>query len=62
MVGEVELDKIQSELSNNRIELNRLQRIQRVLPKLARRRELFQELELLGDVVILPEDYTDRRQ
>ncbi|PUB84842.1 MAG: chromosome segregation protein SMC [gamma proteobacterium symbiont of Ctena orbiculata] len=57
-----ELEKIQSELSDNRIEVNRLQRIQRVLPKFARRRELFQELELLGDVIVLPEDYADRRQ
>jgi len=57
-----ELEKIQSELSSNRIEVNRLQRTQRVLPKLARRRELFQELESLGDVVTLSEDFTDRRQ
>lgn len=57
-----EFGKIQSELSDNRVELNRLQRIQRVLPKLARRRELFQELESMGDVIILPEDFTNRRQ
>ena len=42
--------------------MNRLQRIQRVLPKLARRRELFQELGLLCDVVVLPDDFTGRRQ
>lgn len=57
-----ELEKIQSELAGNRIEVNRLQRIQRVLPKLARRCELTQELELLGDVIVLPDDFTDRRQ
>ena len=57
-----ELEKIQSELTDNRIEVNRLQRIQRVLPKLARRRELFQQLELLSDVIVLPDDFTDRRQ
>ena len=57
-----ELEKIQSELTDSRIEVNRLQRIQRVLPKLARRRELFQELELLSDVIVLPDDFTDRRQ
>ena len=56
------LESIQAELVGNRIEVNRLQRIQRVLPKLARRRELFQELELLGDVIVLPDDFTDRRQ
>ena len=57
-----ELEKIQSELTDNRIEVSRLLRIQRVLPKLARRRELFQELELLSDVIVLPDDFTDRRQ
>ena len=57
-----ELEKIQSELAGNRIEVNRLQRIQRVLPKLAKRRELAQELELLDNVIVLPDDFTDRRQ
>lgn len=57
-----ELEKIQSELSGNRVEVNRLQRIQRVLPKLTRRREFSLELESLGDVVTLSEDFTDRRQ
>lgn len=57
-----ELERIQSELADNRIEVNRLLRIQRVLPKLARRRELAQELELLGGVIVLPDDFSDRRQ
>ena len=57
-----ELEKIQAELAENRVEVNRLQRIQRVLPKFARRRERFQELELLSDVVVLPDVFTDRRQ
>ena len=57
-----ELEKIQSELAGKRVEGNRLQRIRRVLPKLARRRELLQELESLGDVVVLPDDFTERRQ
>ena len=57
-----ELEKIKSELTDNRVEVNRLQRIQRVLPKLARRGELSQELESLGDVVTLSEDFTNRRQ
>ncbi|MDT8376070.1 MAG: AAA family ATPase [Mariprofundaceae bacterium] len=62
-----ELERIQAELAGNRSEVTRLQRIQRVLPKLARRRELFHELELLGadsgkPVVVLPGDFTDRRQ
>ncbi len=57
-----ELEQIQSELADNRIEVNRLKRIQRVLPKLTRRSELFQELELLSDVIVLPDDFTNRRQ
>jgi len=61
-----DLEKIQSELASTRVEVNRLQRIQRVLPKLARRRDLSQELELLvaisgKPVVILSEDFTNRR-
>ena len=57
-----ELERIQSELADNRTEVNRLQRIQRILPKLARRRELFQELKLLGDVAVLADDFVGRRQ
>lgn len=55
-----ELKRIQSELAEKRTEVNRLQRIQRVLPKLSRRRELLQELEVLGDVVVLPDDFSGR--
>ena len=57
-----ELERIQSELVDNRTEVNRLQRIQRVLPKIAKHRELIQELELLGDVVVLADDFSGRRQ
>jgi uncharacterized protein YhaN len=56
-----ELKGVQSELAEKRKELNRLKRIQRVLPKLARRRELNSELKLLGEVVRLSEDFTKRR-
>jgi len=57
-----ELDKIQSELTDNRVEVNRLKRIQRVLPKLARRHELLQKLEVMGVVVVLPDDFGERCQ
>ena len=57
-----ELEETKSKLEKKRLEKNRLQRIQRVLPKLARFRELAQELESLHDVVILPEDFANRRQ
>jgi len=57
-----ELESIQSELANNRIEVNRLQRVQRMLPKFARHRKFLQELELLGDVVVLADNFSGRRQ
>ncbi|WP_419619175.1 AAA family ATPase, partial [Thiolapillus sp.] len=56
------LEKIRSDLAIDRREVNRLQRIQRVLPKLARRRELLQEMKAMGEVTLLPEDFTARRQ
>ena len=55
-----ELVKIQSKLSRNRLEVNRLQRIQRVLPKLARRRKLLEEHAPLEGVVVLPDNFAER--
>ena len=57
-----ELDQIQAELASERVEVNRLQRIQRVLPKLARRHGLLQKIEALGEVLILSNDFGERRQ
>ncbi len=57
-----ELGKTESELADLRLEVNRLKRIQRVLPKLARHRELLQELASLDDVVILSDDFAERHQ
>jgi len=57
-----ELAKIQSELAGNRAEINRLRRIQRLLPRFARQRKLLQELEFLHDIVILPDDFGKRHQ
>ncbi|NKB61269.1 MAG: AAA family ATPase [Gammaproteobacteria bacterium] len=56
-----ELARIQADLGDNRAEVNRLQRIQRVLPKLSRRRDHFQEQKSLGDVVVLGDDFSGRR-
>jgi uncharacterized protein YhaN len=56
------LEEIQFELADLRLEVNRLKRIQRILPKLARRRELLQELTSLDNVVILSDDFADRHQ
>ena len=50
----------QEALRNNRRELNRLRRVQRVLPKLARRRELLSQLELMVGVVELRPDFGPR--
>ncbi len=49
-------------MANSRAEESRLVRMQRVMPKLARRRELYRELEDLGDGVVLPSDFADRRR
>jgi len=57
-----ELGETESELAHLRLEVNRLKRIQRVLPKLARRRELLQELASLDEVVILSDDFAERHQ
>jgi len=57
-----ELKQVQSELAGNRVEVNRLRRIQRSLPKLARHRELLWELGAVSDVVILPDDFAGRRR
>jgi uncharacterized protein YhaN len=56
-----ELDQIQAELASQRVEVNRLKRIQRVLPKLARRHGLLQKIEALGEVLILSNDFGERR-
>jgi uncharacterized protein YhaN len=57
-----ELKKIQSEIADNRVALNRLKRIQRIQPKFARQHELTQKLEALGAVIVLPADFGERRQ
>ncbi len=57
-----ELRQVQAELSDNRQALNRLKRIQRLLPKLARRRVLMRDRDSLGDVVVLAEDFSARRR
>ena len=56
------LKEIQSELNAKRVEVNRLKRIQRILPKLARRHELLQKYGVLGDVIVLPDNFGVRRQ
>ncbi len=56
------LEKIQWELSEQRLESNRLLRFQRVLPLLARHREASQKLASLDDVVILGNDFAERHR
>ena len=57
-----ELQKLQTELASERQRVNRLKRIQRMLPKFARLRELMRERALLGDVVVLADDFATRRR
>ena len=57
----LELDKCRAQLARARSELTRLQRIQRTLPKLARRLELVRKVEELGDVQLLADEFGGRR-
>lgn len=57
-----ELEEIHSEININRAEVHRLERIQRILPKLARRQEHIQNIKALGDIIVLPTDFGERRQ
>ena len=57
-----ELARLQEELVQTRAECNRLQRIRRALPKITARREFLEQLEALGNVVMLPDDFGKRRQ
>ena len=57
-----ELEQITIALKECNTQLNRLQRIQRVLPFLGLRRELVIKFEKLNNVVVLPEDFSERRR
>ena len=57
-----QLQVVQTELASERQKANRLQRIQRLLPKFARRKDLIRERALLGDVVVLANDFETRRR
>ena len=56
------LNAIAEDISTSVSELNRLRRIKRVQPKFARRSELLQQLAALGDVVVVSNDFSKRRQ
>jgi uncharacterized protein YhaN len=57
-----ELAQLQQEVVQTKAERNRLQRIRRALPKITARREFLEQLEALGNVVVLPDDFGKRRQ
>ena len=57
-----ELAQVQTELDEARRESHRLQRMRRVLPLLARRRELRGQREALGAVVLLPASFGEERR
>jgi uncharacterized protein YhaN len=57
-----ELEGVQGELTQSLTEMNRLQRLRRVLPTVARRRDLWARLEQLGEVHVLADDFGQRRQ
>jgi len=57
-----DLEQLQDDLLQCKTGYNRLQRIRHALPKITERRELLEQLEALGDVVVLPDDFGKRRQ
>jgi uncharacterized protein YhaN len=57
-----ELAQLQEELVQAKAERNRLQRLRRALPKITARHEFLEQLEALGNVVVLPDDFGKRRQ
>ncbi len=57
-----QLEQVQAELGEHRKSMSRLQRIRRILPKVATRRDLQLALESMGDVLILADDFSARRR
>lgn len=57
----IELERVEARLEAARAERRRLERIADALPVLARRRQAREELEAMGPVVLLPDDFGDRR-
>ncbi len=55
------LEQLEARLEAARAEKRRLERIHDALPVLSRRRQAREELEAMGPVVLLPDDFTDRR-
>jgi uncharacterized protein YhaN len=60
--AEREVSGVAAELARWRAECNRLERLRRVLPLLAERRELLARLAGLGEVPVLPEDFPQQRR
>ncbi len=56
------LNEVSEEISTSASELNRLRRIRRVQPKLARRSGQLLQLASLGEVVFLSDDFSKRRR
>ena len=56
-----QLEQVEGRLEASRAEKRRLERIADALPVLARRGQCREELEALGPVVLLPEDFTEQR-
>lgn len=56
------LTQVEAEFLDQQRERNRLDRIRRALPLIAKRRQCLGQLESLGAVTILPEDFAERRR
>lgn len=60
--AKAESKRLEAELRQKFSESNRLRRIQGALKLFPERVQLLEELDKLGDVIILPEDFADRRR
>ena len=58
----LKLETLRDELKECKAHRNRLQRVKRALLKLAQRTDLLERLSVLGEVVLLADDFESRRQ
>jgi uncharacterized protein YhaN len=56
-----ERESLKKTVEQQSAEVNRLRRLQEIIPKAALRSELLAKIERMGKVTILPEDFTSRR-
>ena len=56
-----ERDRLKETLERQTAELNRLRRLQEIIPKAGLRKELLVKVEAMGSVIVLPDDFSSKR-